>query len=195
MTAAGARPVAGIDPGLGGATCEPATASDPERLHDRGAGPRIREPISVRGLAGLRLAEDGSSHEALEDHRRVRLRCIRGGADEVGVDLVVLGALYVGLILALQAALAGLTGGGTLPVALSILAIAALFGPVRSRVRALVDRRFYRSRYDAQRTVEAFAARLRDQVELDAVGRTLTTAADEAVRPASVGVWIRGRTP
>ncbi len=80
-----------------------------------------------------------------------------------------------------------------LPVALSTLAIAALFGPVRARVGGIVDRRFYRSRYDAQRTLEQFAGRLRDEVSPDAVGRSLVEAASGAVRPASIGVWIRQR--
>ena len=111
-----------------------------------------------------------------------------------GALVAVLGGVYVGLVLVLQTALSRFTGGAMLPVALSTLAIAALFGPVRSRVRALVDRRFYRSRYDAQRTLEAFAGRLRDEVELEAVAGTLVAVANRAVRPASVDLWIRRRS-
>jgi hypothetical protein len=85
------------------------------------------------------------------------------------------------------------TGGGPLPVALSTLAVAALFGPVRARVREVVERRFYRSRYDAQQTLDRFASRLRDEVELDAVARSLTGVAGQTVRPSAVGVWIRAR--
>ncbi len=107
--------------------------------------------------------------------------------------IAVLGAVYVASVLGTQAMLAGVTGAGPLPVALSTLAIAALFGPVRARVRDAVDRRFYRSRYSAQRTLEAFSGRLRDEVELDAVGRGLVDAAGRTVRPASAGVWIRAR--
>jgi hypothetical protein len=108
-----------------------------------------------------------------------------------GAVIVILGAGYVGLVLASQALLSRLTGSDALPVALSTLAIAALFGPVRSRVRDVVDRRFYRSRYDAQQTLERFAARLRDEVELDRVADGLATTARRAVQPASVSVWIR----
>lgn len=108
-----------------------------------------------------------------------------------GALVAVLGGSYVGLVLAFQSVLGELTGGDTLPVALSTLAIAALFGPVRARVREIVDRRFYRSRYDAQRTVEAFAGQLRDAVELDTVGRTLVAVANRAVQPASASVWLR----
>ncbi len=111
-----------------------------------------------------------------------------------GALVAVLGAVYVALVLGLQAVLSELTGGGTLPVALSTLAIAALFGPVRRRVREVVDRRFYRSRYDHQRMVESFGSRLRDEVDLEAVGRTLVDVADRAVRPASASLWVRGRT-
>ena len=105
--------------------------------------------------------------------------------------VAILGVVYVTLVLASQALLTQLTGSDTLPVAVSTLAIAALFGPIRSRVRAFVDRRFYRSRYDAQRTLASFAGRLRDEVELDAVGVALVATASQAVRPTAAGVWIR----
>ena len=108
-----------------------------------------------------------------------------------GALVAVLGGSYVGLVLAFQSVLGELTRGDTVPVALSTLAIAALFGPVRARVGEIVDRRFYRSRYDARRTVEAFAGQLRDEVELDAVGRTLVDVASRAVQPASASVWLR----
>ena len=108
-----------------------------------------------------------------------------------GVVIAILGAVYVGLVLVLQAALSQVTGGGPLPVALGTLVIAALFGPVRSRVRELVDRRFYRSRYSAQRTLETFGVQLRDEVELESVARCLVEVADSTVRPASTSVWLR----
>ena len=112
-----------------------------------------------------------------------------------GAVVAVLAVAYVTLVLVLQAGLSEVTGGGTLPVALSTLVIAALFGPVRARVRAIVDRRFYRSRYDATRTVEAFAARIRDEVELEAVASALVAVTAGSVRPASAGVWLRGTSP
>ncbi len=110
-----------------------------------------------------------------------------------GALVAILGTVYVALVLALQSALSGFTGGDTLPVALSTLTIAALFGPARARVREAVDRRFYRSRYDSWRTLEHFAGRMRDQVELDQVARSLLDIAGRAVRPASIGVWVRER--
>jgi hypothetical protein len=111
-----------------------------------------------------------------------------------GLAMAVLAVVYVSLVLVLQAGLSPLTGGDMLPVALSTVAIAALFGPVRSRVRAIVDRRFYRSRYDAQQTLEAFAGRLRDEVEIEAVGGALVAVAGQVVRPASANLWIRRRS-
>ena len=110
-----------------------------------------------------------------------------------GALVAILGTAYVALVLALQSVLSGFTGGDTLPVALSTLTIAALFGPARARVREAVDRRFYRSRYDSWRTLEQFAGRMRDLVELDQVARSLLDIAGRAVRPASIGVWVRER--
>jgi hypothetical protein len=107
--------------------------------------------------------------------------------------VAILGAAYVGLVLVLQSVLAGVTRNETFPVALGTLAIAALFGPVRAQVRAAVDRRFYRSTYDAQRTLEAFSGRVRDEVELEAVGRTLVEVTGQTIRPTSASVWLRPR--
>jgi hypothetical protein len=110
-----------------------------------------------------------------------------------GALVAILGLVYVGLVIGLQAVLVPLTGGDTLPVALSTLAIAALFGPVRARVRALVDRRFYRSRYDRARLVASFGGRLRDETDLESVGRSLLWVADETVRPTTIALWVRPR--
>lgn len=108
-----------------------------------------------------------------------------------GVVVAILAAIYVALILALQSVLNQFIGGETLPVVLSTLVIAVLFGPLRGRVRDAVDRRFYRSRYDHQRLLEAFETRLRNEVELDSVSRTLTGVAGQAVRPQSIALWLR----
>ena len=88
-----------------------------------------------------------------------------------GALTVLLGAAYAGLVLAGQALFSSFAGGSNLAIAVSTLVVAALFLPLRSRVQRFVDRRFYRRRYDAQRTLEAFGARLREQVELDGAAR------------------------
>ena len=76
-------------------------------------------------------------------------------------------------------------------VAAATLIAAALFAPVRRRVQRAVDRRFNRARYDADRTVTAFAARLQDAVDPDAVRADLTGVIQSALEPAHVSVWVR----
>jgi hypothetical protein len=78
-------------------------------------------------------------------------------------------------------------------VAASTLAVAALFNPLRRRVQRAVDRRFNRARYDADKTVAAFAARLKDAVDLDAVREDLAGVVHQALEPAHVSVWISQR--
>jgi hypothetical protein len=105
----------------------------------------------------------------------------------------VLLAAFAVLVIGLQAVLAGQTQGQTLAVAASTLAAFALFQPVRRRVQAVVDRRFDRARYDAQRTADAFAERLRDEVELGVLTAELERTVQAAIRPSVATLWLPGR--
>jgi hypothetical protein len=108
-----------------------------------------------------------------------------------GATTALIAAVFFGGIVVLQAILRPLTGGSEIAVAISTLAAVAVFGPLRARIQRVVDRRFYRSRYDAARTLDAFSVRLRDQVALDTVRAELLAAVRETVQPAHASVWLR----
>ena len=107
-----------------------------------------------------------------------------------GAVTAVLAGAYVAGITVLQALLAPFTSGSGVAVAASTLAVVALFQPVRRRIRTAVDRRFYRTTYDAERTLDAFAARLSDEIDLVALRGELLAAVVGTVRPASASVWL-----
>jgi hypothetical protein len=107
------------------------------------------------------------------------------------VVTAVLVAAYAGVILLLQGPLGAVTGGDTIPVAISTLVVAALFQPLRRRVHSLVDRRFDRARFDSERTSAAFAERLRRDVDIESVTADLRATVQGALRPTHQGLWIR----
>jgi hypothetical protein len=108
-----------------------------------------------------------------------------------GLVTVVLVAVFAGAILVLQALLSPLTGGNTLAVAGSTLLVAVLFQPFRRRVQAVVDRRFNRRRYDAEKAVDAFSTRLRHEVDLAILQGSLLTLVETTLEPTMSGLWLR----
>ena len=109
-----------------------------------------------------------------------------------GVVTGILALVFIGTILVSQTVLASFFSGSSVAVAASTLVVAALFQPLRRRVQSVVDRRFNRSRYDAERTAAAFGARLRDEVDLSRVSEGLLLAVHTTVRPKAASVWLRG---
>jgi ABC-type uncharacterized transport system permease subunit len=109
-----------------------------------------------------------------------------------GVLTTMLVLLYFGSVVALQYALRTLTGGESqLAVVASTLVIAALFNPLRRRIQVFIDRRFYRRKYDATKTLDALSARLRDETDLQRLGDELVLVVRQTMQPEHVSLWLR----
>jgi hypothetical protein len=107
-------------------------------------------------------------------------------------------ALYFGVVATTQTIFRALTGQEQQPqlaIVISTLVIAALFNPLRRRIQAFIDRRFYRGKYDAAKTLEAFSAKLRDETDLDALSNDLVGVIKETMQPAHVSLWLLPELP
>jgi len=105
--------------------------------------------------------------------------------------------VYLGGVAATEAAFRALTGQVKQPqlaIVVSTLVIAALFNPLRHRIQAFIDRRFYRKKYDAAKTLEAFSAKLRNDTDLDALTDDLIEVTRETMQPAHISLWLRPDT-
>jgi hypothetical protein len=112
-----------------------------------------------------------------------------------GALTVTLVGVYVGSVLSIQYAFRGLTGSRSqLAIVASTLLIAALFNPLRRRIQSVIDRRFYRRKYDARKTLEAFSTKLKNETDLEALNIDLLGVVKETMQPAHVSVWLRPDT-
>jgi hypothetical protein len=138
-------------------------------------------PIAI-GIAVLRYR--------LYDIDRIISRTI-----SYGVVTATLITIYAGLILLLQAPLSAVTGGDTIAVAASTLVAAGLFQPLRRRIQGVVDQRFNRARYDAERTAIVFAEGLREQMDLSSISNDVANVVVTTLRPRMIGIWLREPAP
>jgi hypothetical protein len=108
-----------------------------------------------------------------------------------GALTVLLVAVYVGSIVVFEGLLRALTGQGSqLAIVASTLAVAALFNPLRYRIQSFIDRRFYRRKYDARKTLEAFSAKLKDKTDLQELNNDLVGVVMETMQPAHISLWL-----
>ena len=155
---------------------------------DRLLGEGVWNLINAASNAGLYAAVG----IAILRYRLYEIDIIINRALVYGSLTFMLVALYFGGIVVLQRVFVALTGQqSTLAVVASTLAIAALFNPLRRRVQALVDRRFYRRKYNARKTLEAFSVQLRDETDLDELGDDLLEVVTDTMQPAHVTLWLR----
>jgi hypothetical protein len=152
---------------------------------------RVGHALVLIGLAGMPIAMG----IAITRYRLYEIDLIINRTLVYAALTAALVTLYFGGIVVLQRAFVILIGQqSTLAVVASTLLIAALFTPLRRRIQSFIDRHFYRSKYDARKTLEAFSATLRDETDLEALSDDLVGVVRETMQPAHVSVWLRPDT-
>lgn len=162
--------------------------------------PALAAPDSLYHLAGGTLATvmflsmPLSLAIAIQYYRLWDIDVLINRAIVYGMLTISLGLIYFGLVIGLQALVHLVTGqAGQSPVVIvaSTLAIAALFQPLHRRIQAIIDRRFYRRKYNATKTLAAFSTTLRQEVDLDQLREELITVVQETMQPSHVSLWLR----
>jgi hypothetical protein len=150
--------------------------------------------LSIVALVGLPIAVG----VAILRHRLYDIDIIINRTLVYATLTAMLAAVYLGGVTATQTIFRTLSGQEQQPqlaIVVSTLVIAALFTPLRRRIQAFIDRRFYRRKYDARKTLEAFSAKLRDETDLDALKNELVGVVRETMQPAHVSLWLRPDSP
>ena len=150
----------------------------------------LSELVWVGAIAGLALLPFTIGIAVLRYHLYEIDRLISRTISWAVISVLIVG-LFAGVVLALQALLASFLRSNELAVAASTLLVFSLFQPLRHQVQRLVDRRFNRARYDADRTISAFAGRLRDEVDLEQLRAEILATVNHTVEPSSASLWLR----
>src|SRR5829696_4626677 len=151
----------------------------------------ISSVVVIVGVVGLPVAVG----IAILRYRLYNIDLIINRTLVYGALTAILVSLYVGSIVVSQELLRVLTGEGSqLAIVASTLAVAALFAPLRHRIQSFIDRRFYRRKYDARKTLETFSASLRDETDLEALSDELVGVVRETMLPTHVSLWLRPAT-
>jgi hypothetical protein len=159
-----------------------------ELLNSSGAGPLLPTTVTY----GLLLFIPISIAFAILRSQLYDIDTIINRTLVYGALTVILALVYAGLVLGLQTLLGGLLHQtNAIVLVVSTLAIAALFQPLRHRIQAVIDRRFYRRKYDAEKTLAAFSTMLRNEVDMQQLSEQLVAVVQETMQPASVSLWLR----